>query len=184
MKRKKLPRKTDWAQPKWSYVEEIQKKIMEYFDSCFDIEYRKVKQYRTLVQEDGSEVIEEYYKIKEKHVCINPPTITWLAYALDTTRETLSKYENLKRIPKKVPREERQGFADTIKKAKLFVEKYNEEKLHRWWSPIGAMFNLKVNFKWQDVHKVDHTTDWEKIQSVTFTTSLPPPDETESTAEQ
>lgn len=182
-KSKTLPKKSNaWTKPKWTYVEEIQQKIMKYFDECFDIEYRKVKQYRVLKQKDWSEVIEEYYKVKEKQVCITPPTVTGLAYALDTNRQTLLNYEDIESIPKKVPKDQRQQFVDTIKKAKSFVERYNEERLHKWWSPIGPMFNLKVNFKRQDVQKIDHTTDGDKITSVTFTTSLPAPDATESVA--
>lgn len=50
---------------KFKSVEELQRKIDDYFDSCYD--------------EDGN--------------CIRPLTITGLALALDTTRRTLLDYE-------------------------------------------------------------------------------------------
>ena len=65
-----------------------------------------------------------------------PITITGLALYLDTTRETLMDYQH------------KDDFSDTIKKAKLRVENYYEERLMTT-TPTGAIFALK-NFGWSD----------------------------------
>lgn len=66
-----------------------------------------------------------------------PYTITGLALALDTTRQSLCDYEN------------RQDFADTIKKAKARVENYAERKLMSGMPAAGPIFALK-NYGWSD----------------------------------
>jgi hypothetical protein len=66
----------------------------------------------------------------------DPYTITGLALSLGATRQTLLNYE------------EREGFFDTIKKAKTRVEHYAEKRLFGP-SPTGAIFALK-NFGWSD----------------------------------
>lgn len=73
----------------------------------------------------------------EQCVCENKPfTVTGLALALDTTRETLCDYE------------EKPEFSDAIKKAKAKVEQFAEERLYLG-APAGAIFALK-NFGWSD----------------------------------
>ena len=66
-----------------------------------------------------------------------PYTITGLALYLDTCRQTLLNYQ------------EKDGYMDTVKRAKLRVENYNEEALHTRTSPTGPIFALK-NFGWSD----------------------------------
>jgi hypothetical protein len=78
----------------------------------------------------------------------DPYTVTGLALALDTTRETLLDYE--KNNPN------RAKFSDTIKRAKLRVQNYAEKRLYSN-SPTGPIFALK-NFGWRDKQEVDHTT--------------------------
>lgn len=63
-------------------------------------------------------------------------TITGLALALDTSRQTLLEYE------------ERADFVDTIKKAKEMVENSYEIDLKRH-GRTGTIFALK-NFDWKD----------------------------------
>lgn len=63
-------------------------------------------------------------------------TITGLALALDTNRETLCNYE------------ERDEFFDTIKRAKMRVEEFYEGRLVHP-GPTGSIFALK-NFGWKD----------------------------------
>lgn len=70
-----------------------------------------------------------------------PITITGLALALDTSRETLCNYEN------------RDEFFDTIKRIKLRVEMFAEERLFAS-SATGAIFALK-NFGWKDSQDVN-----------------------------
>lgn len=71
-----------------------------------------------------------------------PYTISGLAYALDMTTETLRKYGD------------KDEFSATVKKAKLKVERYLEERLDAA-ACTGAIFNLKNNFGWKD--QQDHT---------------------------
>lgn len=66
-----------------------------------------------------------------------PVSITGLALWLDTTRETLMDYQN------------RDAFTDTIKKAKLRVENFYEERLLSGRNAAGPIFALK-NFGWRD----------------------------------
>lgn len=71
-------------------------------------------------------------------------TITGLALALDTTRQTLLDYE------------EKEEFADTIKKAKLKVENSYELDLKKS-GRTGTIFALK-NFNWKDKTETDLTS--------------------------
>lgn len=65
-----------------------------------------------------------------------PISITGLALALDTTRETLCNYG------------ERDEFTDTVRRAKMFVEQFYEERLP-FANATGPIFALK-NFGWKD----------------------------------
>ena len=79
-------------------------------------------------------------------------TITGLAMALDTSRETLINYS------------ERENFFDTIRRAKIKVENEYEidlrEKCH-----AGNIFALK-NFGWKDKTEVDATINQGKLTSL------------------
>lgn len=70
-----------------------------------------------------------------------PITITGLALALNTSRETLSNYED------------KDEFFDTIKMAKLRVENAYEKRLVRRGNG-GDVFALK-NFGWKDTKDID-----------------------------
>jgi hypothetical protein len=72
-----------------------------------------------------------------------PYTITGLALALDTTRQTLINYED------------RPEYLDTIKKAKARVENYAEKRLFTG-QPTGPIFALK-NFGWKDKTETEHS---------------------------
>lgn len=77
---------------------------------------------------------------KEEH-----PTITGMAYHLGfASRQALINYE------------EREAFHDTIKKAKLRVENYLEQRLFGS-APAGTIFNLKNNFGWKDKSEHEHS---------------------------
>src|SRR5690242_11809111 len=73
----------------------------------------------------------------ETLVKLEPITITGLAMALDTSRETLMDYEE-KRGDK---------FSDAIKKVKLVCENYAEKRLFKGNNAAGAIFALK-NYGW------------------------------------
>ena len=96
---------------KFKSVEELQKKIDDYFYSC----------------DEENE----------------PITITGLALALDTTRETLCDYED------------KDEYSDTVKKAKLRVQHAYEKRLVKRGNG-GDIFALK-NFGWKDKSEVDNT---------------------------
>jgi hypothetical protein len=70
-----------------------------------------------------------------------PLTITGLALALDTNRETLLDYQS------------KDEFSDTVTRAKLRIHNFAEESL---WQPKvaqGVIFNLKNNHGWSDRHE-------------------------------
>lgn len=67
-----------------------------------------------------------------------PYTITGLGLALDMSRQDLINYSK------------KEKFFDTIKKAKMRVENYLEERLINDSSATGIIFNLKNNYGWKD----------------------------------
>jgi hypothetical protein len=73
------------------------------------------------------------------------PTITGLALALDTSRQTLVDYEG------------RGEYFDTIKKAKAYCERIIEEgMLRQKLNATAAIFNLKNNYGWRDKQEIEH----------------------------
>ena len=70
-----------------------------------------------------------------------PLTITGLALALDTTRETLMDYQN------------NDEFSYTVKKAKLMIENAYEHRLIQN-GRAGDIFALK-NFGWKDKQEIE-----------------------------
>ena len=79
-------------------------------------------------------------------------TITGLAMALDTDRQTLINYS------------EREEFFDTIRRAKIKIENAYEMDL-RERGHIGNIFALK-NFGWKDKTEVDATINQGKLTSL------------------
>lgn len=96
---------------KFATPELLQEKIDAYFASCSD----------------------------ESGKLLKPYTITGLALALDTTRETLCDYQ------------EKDDFSDTVIRAKLRCENFAEEQIFVSRNPNGAIFALK-NYGWKDSH--------------------------------
>lgn len=76
-------------------------------------------------------------------------TITGLALALDTYRQTLVNYEH------------KDEFMDTVKKAKQRIENGYEIDLKKH-GRSGTIFALK-NFDWKDKQETDLTSGGEKI---------------------
>ena len=73
-----------------------------------------------------------------------PYTVSGLAYALGTNRQTLINYE------------EKEEFVDTIKSAKAKIELFNEEMLYsKDVSTTGVIFNLKNNYGWKDKQEIE-----------------------------
>ena len=99
---------------------------------------------------DLDEKIDAYFKeMDEKE---RPYTITGLAVALDTNRETLIDYQNSDDPRKQI-------FSDAIKRAKIKIHNYTEESLWRNGIQTGMIFNLKNNWGWKDRSEIDNTTD-------------------------
>ena len=73
-----------------------------------------------------------------------PYTVSGLAYALGTNRQTLINYEA------------KEQFFDTIKDAKAKIERFNEELLYsKDVSTTGVIFNLKNNYGWKDKQEIE-----------------------------
>lgn len=127
---------------KFESVQELQEKIDAYFAEC-DPHMVESEAWEDLRDKDGTLIKDEngYNKLelitRKRMTKQVPYTITGLALALGTTRETLLDYE------------EKDGFSDTIKAAKLRCENYNEQMLYGT-SPTGTIFNLKNNYGWRD----------------------------------
>jgi hypothetical protein len=144
---------------KWETVEELEERIEAYFNSCF----RKVQR-RELIKvavDKDSESEYAWIDCTDSHgnpllENIRPLTVTGLACALDTTRETLLDYEN---------KPENAQFSDTIKRAKGFIQRYAEEYLYNGKNQTGAIFNLKNNWGWVDRTETDITSKNKEISS-------------------
>ncbi|MFC0235502.1 terminase small subunit [Fictibacillus phosphorivorans] len=94
--------------------------------------------------EEMQEKINAYFEECDKNE--DPYTITGLALALDTSRETLLDYED------------KDEFSDTVKKAKLKCENYAEKFLFKGKNVVGSIFNLKNNYKrWVDKQEIVKT---------------------------
>jgi len=104
---------------KFSSKKDLDTKIKSYFDSCWSV--------------NSIGILSQ----------TRPYTVTGLAVALDTSRQTLINYES------------RERFFDTIKKAKDKIENYNEEQLYRNTQVAGVIFNLKNNYDWKDKTELD-----------------------------
>lgn len=100
-----------------------------------------------VLEAEGEKYFEECIKNEE------PFTITGLALALGTTRQTLMDYQ------------EKDGFSDTVKRLKLKCENYVEKMALIGRNQAGAIFALK-NYGWRDEKHVDHTTKGKEINSL------------------
>ena len=103
--------------------------------------------------------IEKYFKDCEKSG--RPLTITGLALALDTNRQTLINYEK------------KDGYFDTVKKAKLMCENYAEEFLYNGKNVVGAIFNLKNNYNWKDTATIKGEINLGQFKPWTFSILQP-----------
>lgn len=92
--------------------------------------------------EDMQKDIDKYFAECDENG--KPYTVSGLAYALGTNRQTLINYE------------EKEGFFDTIKSAKAKIELFNEEMLYnKDVSTTGVIFNLKNNYGWKDKQEIE-----------------------------
>ena len=136
------PQKHAGGRPlKFQSVIELAYKIEQYFDDC-DPHMVEVIEWVEDRDSSGKLIKDKHglnYLVEVKHKVMTaqiPYTITGLALALDTSRETLLEYE------------ERPEFVDTIKKAKVKCENFAEQMLFST-TPTGSIFNLKNNYGWK-----------------------------------
>lgn len=119
--------------PLYTEVEELQKIIDEYFNTCDE---RIIQVF--------SKKIGDVVEIKDPE----PYTMSGLAYALEMDRRTLLEYGK------------KDEFSLTIKKARDKVHLDVERRLMEGNS-TGAIFNLKNNFDWKDKTEVDNNISGE-----------------------
>lgn len=122
------------APPMYKTVEEMQKKIDEYFKSC---------EGRVLKDADGNLVFDKYGR--PIVVDSRPLTVTGLALALGfNSRQALLNYQAKKE------------FNDTILRAKARIEQYAEERLFDKDGANGAKFSLANNFEgWKEKQQIE-----------------------------
>lgn len=147
---------------KWQTVEELETAIQGYFNSCF---VPKMVRRRVRVENPECECdlgagdctcrpIYENIDVPLKddddnqvYEQIRPFTVTGLAIAIGTTRETLLDYEK---------KPENAEFSDTIKNAKQIIHNYADEYLFSGKNVAGAIFNMKNNWGYVDRIETDN----------------------------
>ena len=117
---------------KFKTPEELQKKIDDYFNSCFR---PLIDKENKLVKDDKNEIILVQFK---------PFTITGLAVSLDVDRVSLLDYS------------ERADFSCIISRAKAKCEQYAEEMLFNRDSARGAQFVLNTSYRrWVERREIE-----------------------------
>jgi hypothetical protein len=115
-------------------VEDMQKKINAYFESCFRPVFDKST--GKMIRDEEGEIVKEQVK---------PFTMAGLAYALDMSRQSLLNYQN------------KDQYFDAIMRARRRCEVYSEERLYDKDGCNGAKFGLINNYSgWKDKTEVDH----------------------------
>lgn len=131
--------------PRYTSKEQIEGLIEDYFESC-EGEMLKDGEGRPILTKFGEPVI-----IGKK-----PPTVTGLALALGfATRTALLNYQG------------RKEFADTITRAKTYIEEYAERRLYDRDGVHGAKFSLINNFRgWSEHPKGDNADIIDKLDDI------------------
>jgi len=134
--------------------EKLEEAVEAYFASCWEEVWIQI---RTLDDADkpikdpqGGFIMEWIPKLDREGNRIlrrmKPYSITGLAVALNTSRQTLLNYQ------------ERPEFFDTIKKAKDICEQYIEDGMLSGEIPaVPGIFNAKNNYGWADKQEIDNT---------------------------
>ena len=143
---------------KFKSVEELTKRIDEYFASLYDYardmwgNRLKDKDYKP---QDGDEDNPFAGWVMKK---VKVATVTGLAVYLDTTRDTLMDYENgtyddrdadgnvieLTEVEQEY-NDQVAKYSDTIKRAKQMIYEDTEQQLYKSGASTGAIFSLKTN---------------------------------------
>lgn len=119
----------------FSSKKKLEEKINEYFKKC---------EGEVLKDKDGDPICDKYGNpviFGQK-----PPTVTGLALALGfKSRQSLLDYQDT------------EEFSDTITRAKMIIEEYNEMRLYDREGVNGAKFNLINNFKgWAEKSEMEY----------------------------
>lgn len=156
---------------KFQTVEELESAIQDYFDSCFAPVMETVKnpEWDQEGDEIANEGIPKYIERQKRNAKgdlvfenIKPLTITGLAVALNSSRDSLLDYQ--KEVQESIPEELRGQFSDAIKRAKTFIENYLEEYMYTGKNQTSAIFVAKNNFGWVDRRETDLTSKGDKIE--------------------
>ena len=100
--------------------------------------------------------IEEYFEYAKDNKEV--PTVSGLAWFLDTNRQCLLRYqEDDNELLKSVPDDVKVLFRDAIKRAKARIEAGYEQTLFNKNSAVGGIFTLKNNYGWVDKQEVEQT---------------------------
>ena len=125
---------------KYHNAEEMQEAIDSYFSSCMIIKFQGDKP----CKDRNGNYIFEFYR---------PPTMSGLAVALDIDRKTLLNYSK------------KDQFLPTIRRAKMKIEMFTEEKLFEKETCNGSKFSLSNNFGWAEKQEVKASLD-KKLEDV------------------
>jgi len=151
---------------KWQSVEELEELIEAYFRSCFIALTREEKYWVDDGTNDEGDPIGHYnYRTvpakdadgNQLYELVKQPSVTGLAVALDTNRETLLNYET---DPSNA------AFFDTIKRAKAIIHEHAEQYLYSGKNQTAGIFSLKNNFKWVDRIETDVTSGGKEVSSL------------------
>ena len=114
---------------------DMQVKIDKYFDDC---------EGKILLDKDNNPMLDKNYQ--PIVIGKRPPSVAGLALALGfTSRQSLLNYQA------------KDGFMDTLTRAKLRIEIYNNERLYDKDGNQGAKFNLSCNFGYVDKQAIEHS---------------------------
>lgn len=138
---------------KFQDLDELQRMVLAYFEDAAPHWIDK-EVYIDKKDKSGKPVIKDGVMVQDRVVKKvltqqKPLTITGLAVALGTTRETLLDYE-------KTYSDKYQDFSDTIKDAKEQIKEYAEMSLFGS-NATGPIFNLKNNWGWKDKYETENT---------------------------
>lgn len=138
---------------KFKTVEELESRIRDYFSACDP--HTEMRRVESGTDQQGRTIFADREVMTEQ----KPYTISGLAIALDTNRETLLDYESGKHDEKAGDFEGAdRRFSDAVKAAKVRVQSDVEERLLSGMPSTGMIFWLKNNAGWRDRQEVDHTT--------------------------
>lgn len=150
-----------WRPPKFKTPEEMQEKIEDYF-KCITLDKPDTYQERVWEELDLTDPewkrMKWVYETREKlnnawkpiidTEWLEIPSILWLCIHIWLHRKNLIEYEK------------KDEFRNTIKAAKVIIERYNADQLHREKQVTWIIFNLKNNFDWKDKTEVDNNIKW------------------------